>query len=377
MAQAKLLYVVTATGELTMSEIAHRLGVTISTASGAVDHLCRLGLLAASTTRPTAARSACRSPPRTRDARADARARHAPAPRAASSASSDDDLAVIERAIRILIDHRAVASVDPTASARDIPREHPMSRLTQLAVGRRSVTLLLAAALFIAGILAWGSLKQELLPDVSFPIVSVIAPYPGAGASDVTEQVAKPIERAMSGVPGLTQLQSTSANSLAFVVAQFDYGTDLDEAIATIEENLRSAPLPRRRRADRRRVQLQRRAGRRRLRLGQGRDRPRSRPPRSPGPRSSPSSSRSLASPRRTSPAASRTGSSITLDPANLAEAGVSIAADRRGPPGQQPDPARRPAAGRRRADPGLDDRPVRFDRADRGPRRRRRAADR
>ena len=84
-----------------------------------------------------------------------------------------------------------------------------MSRLSQLAIGKRSVTLLLAAALFVAGVLAWGSLKQELLPDVSFPIVTVIAPYPGAGAADVTEQVTKPIERAVSGVPGLDQLQST------------------------------------------------------------------------------------------------------------------------------------------------------------------------
>src|SRR5262245_27986480 len=45
MAQAKPLYVVTAPGDLSMSEIAGRLGVTISTASGAVDHLVSLGLL--------------------------------------------------------------------------------------------------------------------------------------------------------------------------------------------------------------------------------------------------------------------------------------------------------------------------------------------
>ena len=45
MAQAKLLYVVTAAGELSMSETAHRLGVTVSTASGAVDRLVELGLL--------------------------------------------------------------------------------------------------------------------------------------------------------------------------------------------------------------------------------------------------------------------------------------------------------------------------------------------
>ena len=45
-------------------------------------------------------------------------------------------------------------------------------------------------------------------------------------------------------MPGLTQLQSTSANSFAFVIAQFDYAADLDEAVASIEENLRSAGLP-------------------------------------------------------------------------------------------------------------------------------------
>ncbi len=55
-----------------------------------------------------------------------------------------------------------------------------MTWLTRAAVGRRSVTLLLAAGLFVAGVLAWGSLKQELLPDVSFPVATVIAPFPGA-----------------------------------------------------------------------------------------------------------------------------------------------------------------------------------------------------
>ena len=119
-----------------------------------------------------------------------------------------------------------------------------MTRLSELAIGKRSVTLLLAAALFVAGIMTWGGLKQELLPDVSFPIVTVIAPYPGAGAADVTEQVTKPLEQAVAGVPGVDQLQSTSSNSFSLVLAQFDYGVNLEEAVATIEENLARAGLP-------------------------------------------------------------------------------------------------------------------------------------
>ena len=119
-----------------------------------------------------------------------------------------------------------------------------MSRITQFAVGRRSVALLLAGAMFIAGVSAWGSLKQELLPDITFPILTVIAPYPGAGAADVAEQVAKPIERAIGSVPRLERIQSTSANSLALIVAQFSFGTDVKEVRAAIEQNLVTAGLP-------------------------------------------------------------------------------------------------------------------------------------
>ena len=115
-----------------------------------------------------------------------------------------------------------------------------MSRLSQFAVSQRSVTLLLAFAMFVAGVSAWGSLKQELLPDIDFPVITVVAPYPGAGATDVAEQVAKPIETAIQGVPRLESLRSTSANSVALVVAQFSFGTDVKETQAAIDQNIRA-----------------------------------------------------------------------------------------------------------------------------------------
>ena len=50
-----------------------------------------------------------------------------------------------------------------------------MIRITQAALKYKSVTLLIAAGLFVAGLFSWGSLKQELLPDIQFPIVTVIS----------------------------------------------------------------------------------------------------------------------------------------------------------------------------------------------------------
>ena len=102
----------------------------------------------------------------------------------------------------------------------------------------------MAGALFVAGISAWGNLQQELLPDVDFPVITVVAPYPGAGATDVAAQVAEPIERAIEGVPRLSELQSTSANSIALVVAQFSFGTDVQAARLAIEENIDAIGLP-------------------------------------------------------------------------------------------------------------------------------------
>ncbi len=119
-----------------------------------------------------------------------------------------------------------------------------MNRLTEFAVRRRSVVLLLAFGVFLSGAYAWSNLQQELLPDIEFPVITVIAPYPGASAADVTEQVTKPIERAISGVPRLSRLQSTSANSVSLVVAQFSYGTNVKETRAAIEQNLATVGLP-------------------------------------------------------------------------------------------------------------------------------------
>ncbi len=119
-----------------------------------------------------------------------------------------------------------------------------MTWISRAAVSRRTVTLLLAAALFGGGIVAWANLKQELLPDVSFPVATVLAPYPGAAADEVASQVVGPIERAVESVAGIEQVRSTSANSIGFVIAQFAYGTNVDEAVSSMEKSIAALSLP-------------------------------------------------------------------------------------------------------------------------------------
>ncbi len=102
MAQAKLLYVVTAAGELTMSEIAHRLGVTISTASGAVDHLVGLGLISRSDDPANRRQVRVSTTTVGHDTLEQLRELSTRQLRALFDVLNDDDLAVIERATRLM-----------------------------------------------------------------------------------------------------------------------------------------------------------------------------------------------------------------------------------------------------------------------------------
>src|SRR5262245_11327161 len=121
MAQAKLLYVVTAAGELTMSEIGHRLGVTVSTASGAVEHLVALGLLARLDDPANRRQVRVSVTPAGFEALEQLRELSRRQLAALFDLVPDGDLDVIERAIRILTD--AVDRAAPAAPSSTEPSE--------------------------------------------------------------------------------------------------------------------------------------------------------------------------------------------------------------------------------------------------------------
>jgi hydrophobic/amphiphilic exporter-1 (mainly G- bacteria), HAE1 family len=119
-----------------------------------------------------------------------------------------------------------------------------MIRLTEFSLKQKSVVILLAIGIFVAGAISWVNLKQELIPDIELPFVMVITPMPGAGAEDVATQVTDPIERSLVNVPRLEGTQSTSSNSMSLVFAEFDFGTDVKEATAEVARAVDSIQLP-------------------------------------------------------------------------------------------------------------------------------------
>lgn len=120
-----------------------------------------------------------------------------------------------------------------------------MSKIfTKFAIRNGAAVLILCLLVSMGGAYAASRLKQEQMPDVSIPIVAVVTIYPGASPNDVLTDVTKPLEDSLSGVAGIKNVNSTSAESMSMVIAQFDYSTDMEKAKQAVSDAVGKVKLP-------------------------------------------------------------------------------------------------------------------------------------
>ncbi|WP_214409766.1 efflux RND transporter permease subunit [Sphaerisporangium fuscum] len=113
-----------------------------------------------------------------------------------------------------------------------------MSLLARLSLANRGLVALITIVVTAFGVYTIPALKQQLLPSLSFPAVSVVAPYAGAAPEIVEDRVTKPLEDAVRNLPGVTGVNSTSRESSAVIQVQFDFGTDIDDAQNRIQQSI-------------------------------------------------------------------------------------------------------------------------------------------
>ncbi len=112
-----------------------------------------------------------------------------------------------------------------------------MHLLSVFSLRNRALIALVTIVVGIFGGIALTTLKQELIPSVTFPQLAVVTSYPGASPEVVNEDVSTPIETAIQGVPGLESTTATSRSNISTISASFAYGSD----ITTIEQKVQLA----------------------------------------------------------------------------------------------------------------------------------------
>ncbi|HUV51436.1 MAG TPA: efflux RND transporter permease subunit [Anaerolineae bacterium] len=116
--------------------------------------------------------------------------------------------------------------------------------ISRFSVQRPVLTIMVFLIVIIIGGISLSRLSIDLMPDITYPTLSITTEYENASPEEVEELITRPIEEAMSAVPGVEEVTSVSAEGQCQVRVTFTWGTDLDAAANDIRDRLdRVIPL--------------------------------------------------------------------------------------------------------------------------------------
>ncbi len=116
--------------------------------------------------------------------------------------------------------------------------------LVEFATRRRVTVAMVTLTFVLFGFIALGNLKVNLLPDLSYPTLTVRTEYTGAAPSEIETLITEPVEEAVGVVKNLRKLKSVSRTGQSDVVLEFAWGTDMDQASLEVRDKMEALQLP-------------------------------------------------------------------------------------------------------------------------------------
>lgn len=110
--------------------------------------------------------------------------------------------------------------------------------IIKTAVKRRVTVMMIFVCIVMLGLVSFGRLGMDLMPDMEIPVALVMTTYSGAGSEEVESMVTETIETAVASVEGVQDIYSMSSSGSSMVMVQYDWGTDLDNAGLNLRERV-------------------------------------------------------------------------------------------------------------------------------------------
>jgi len=118
-------------------------------------------------------------------------------------------------------------------------------KLVDFSTSRRVTVAMLMVAIIVFGLVGFSRLAVNLLPDITYPTLTVRTEYAGVAPHEMERLIAEPIEGLVGVVNNVVRVSSISRPGLADVVVEFAWGTDMDFASLDVREKLDLVQLPR------------------------------------------------------------------------------------------------------------------------------------
>lgn len=110
--------------------------------------------------------------------------------------------------------------------------------ISRFSIQRPVLTVMVSLIVIVIGVVSLSRLSIDLMPDITYPTLSITTEYKNASPEEIEELITRPIEEAMSAVPGVEEITSVSAEGTCKVRVTFTWGTDLDSAANDIRDRL-------------------------------------------------------------------------------------------------------------------------------------------
>ncbi len=116
--------------------------------------------------------------------------------------------------------------------------------LFQITVRRPIAILMIVIAIVVFGFVSYNRLALNLMPDITYPTLTVRTEFEGAAPEEVENNVSRRIEQALAVVSDLATISSISRAGMSDVILEFQWGTDINAAIQDVREKLDQVFLP-------------------------------------------------------------------------------------------------------------------------------------
>jgi HAE1 family hydrophobic/amphiphilic exporter-1 len=103
---------------------------------------------------------------------------------------------------------------------------------------------MIVAGILVFGLLSYNQLSLNLMPDITYPSLTVRTEFSGSAPEEVETSISRPIEEALGVVTNLVAISSISKPGQSDVILEFNWDTDMDEAIGEVREKLDLVFLP-------------------------------------------------------------------------------------------------------------------------------------
>ncbi len=117
-------------------------------------------------------------------------------------------------------------------------------KLIHLSIQRRVTIAMFTLAVVLFGAVSFVRLKINLLPDLTYPTLTIRTEYPGAAPAEIENLISKPIEETIGIVKNVKTVSSISRTGQSDVLLEFEWGTNMDYAGMDVREKLDALELP-------------------------------------------------------------------------------------------------------------------------------------